>query len=147
MKHLFLILALVAGAFLPLQAGINSQLRIYTGSPVIAALISFLVGTLVLLAIAIALRMEWPALAGFARAPWWVWTGGALGAFFVYLAIVLADTLGAAVLVSFIIAGQMLASIILDHYGWAGFSRHPINPTRILGALLLFSGVLLIRYK
>ncbi len=147
MKHLYLILALIAGAFLPLQAGINSQLRIYAGNPVIAAFISFLVGTIVLLAIAFGMRLEWPSVAGFANAPWWVWTGGALGAFFVYLAIVLADTLGAAVLVSFIIAGQMLASITLDHYGWAGFSKHPINPTRILGALLLLSGVLLIRYR
>ena len=147
MKSLFLILALTAGAFLPLQAGINAQLRLYTGSPVIAAFISFVVGTAVLLVIALALRIEWPAAAAFARAPWWVWIGGALGAFFVFLAIVLAESLGAAVLVSFIIAGQMLASILLDHYGWAGFSRHPINPTRILGALLLLSGVLLIRYK
>ena len=102
---------------------------------------------LVLLAIALALRMHWPSLAELAPAPWWAWVGGALGAFFVYLAIVLAESLGAAVMVAVVIAGQMLASLILDHYGLVGYARHPINPARILGAVLLLSGVFLIRYK
>lgn len=147
MSWLLLVLALTAGVFLPLQAGINAQLRNYTGHPVIASFISFLVGTLVLLVIALVLRLPWPSQTGISNTPWWVWTGGALGAVFVFLTIVLADTLGAAVLVALIIAGQMLASVVLDHYGLVGFSRHPINPGRILGVLLLLSGVILIRYK
>jgi transporter family-2 protein len=147
MTWFYVMLALVAGAFLPLQAGINAQLKVYTGNPVIAAFISFLVGTGVLFAIALALRLPWPSSAALAQAPWWAWVGGALGAFFVFLAIVLAESLGAAVMVAVIIAGQMIASLVLDHYGLVGYSRHPVTPGRIIGTLLLLSGVFLIRYK
>lgn len=147
MTWFLLVGALVAGAFLPLQAGINSQLRIYTGNSVIAAFISFVVGTIVLFGLALALRLHWPSSSGIAEAPWWVWIGGVLGAFFVYLTIVLADKLGAAVLISFIIAGQMAASLLLDQYGLIGYARHPITPGRLIGSVLLLAGVILIRYK
>lgn len=147
MAGMVLILALLAGVFLPLQAGINSQLRIYTGSAVIAAFISFLVGTVVLFALALLLRLTWPSAASLAPAPWWVWIGGFLGAFFVYLTIVLAESLGAAVMVSLIIAGQMIASLVLDYYGVVGYARHPVTPARIIGTILLLCGVILIRYK
>ena len=142
-----LVLALIAGAFLPLQAGINAHLRLYAGHPVIAAFISFAVGTLALLVAAFATRISWPVLSDFADAPWWVWTGGALGAIYVFLAVVLANRLGASVLIAFIVAGQMIASIIVDHYGLVGFPRHPVNVWRIAGAILLLSGVVLIRYE
>ena len=147
MTWFYLVLALLAGAFLPLQAGINAQLKVYTGNAVIAAFISFLAGTGVLFAIALALRLPWPSSAALSQAPWWAWVGGALGAFFVFLAIVLAESLGAAVMVAVIIAGQMIASLVLDHYGLVGYSRHPVTPGRVIGTLLLLSGVFLIRYK
>jgi bacterial/archaeal transporter family-2 protein len=147
MRLLILAAAFMAGVFLPLQAGINAQLKNYSGSPVIAAFISFLSGTLVLAAAALALRVPWPSSSDFSNAPWWVWTGGALGACFVFLAIVLAESLGAAVMVSLIIAGQMVASLFLDHYGLVGYARHPINPARIIGTILLLAGVILIRSK
>lgn len=145
MTLFFLILALVAGAFLPLQAGINAQLRTYTGSAVLASFISFLVGTVALFGIGLVMRVPLPSIAALASAPWWVWIGGTLGAFFVFLTIVLAESLGAAVMVSVIIAGQMIASLVLDHYGLVGYARHPVNPARIIGTLLLLAGVLLIR--
>jgi bacterial/archaeal transporter family-2 protein len=140
-------LAFVAGAVLPLQAGINSQLKGYAGSAVMSAFISFLVGTVALFAMTIGLRLPWPALSVLAQAPWWAWTGGLLGAVLVYLSIVLAESLGAAVMVALIITGQMVVSLILDHYGLVGYARHPINPARVLGTVLLLAGVFLIRYK
>ncbi len=93
MNVLFLAAAFLAGAFLPLQAGINSQLRTYSGSPLAAAFISFLFGTIALAAVGLALRVPWPSSSDFSDAPWWVWTGGALGACFFFLAIVLAESL------------------------------------------------------
>ena len=147
MKWLSLILAFFAGAVLPLQAGINSQLRSYAGSPLIAAFISFLVGTLLLFAMALVLRLPWPSLPVLAQAPWWAWLGGLLGAILVFLAIVLAEELGAAVMVALIITGQMIVSLVLDHYGLVGYTRNPLNPARIIGSVLLLSGVFLIRYK
>ena len=147
MKWLSLALAFAAGAVLPLQAGINSQLRNYAGSPLIAAFISFLVGTVLLFAMALVLRLPWPSLSTLAQAPWWAWLGGLLGAILEFLAIVLAESLGAAVMVALIITGQMIISLVLDHYGLVGYTRNTLSPARIMGTVLLLSGVFLIRYK
>jgi transporter family-2 protein len=147
MKWFSLVLALSAGAVLPLQAGINSQLRTYAGSPLIAAFISFLVGTVLLFAMTLVLRLPWPSLSALAQAPWWAWLGGLLGAILVFLAIVLAEQLGAAVMVALIITGQMIVSLLLDHYGLVGYTRNTLSPARIIGTVLLLSGVFLIRYK
>jgi transporter family-2 protein len=147
MKWFSLVLAFSAGAVLPLQAGINSQLRTYAGSPLIAAFISFLVGTVLLFAMTLVLQLPWPSLSALAQAPWWAWLGGLLGAILVFLAIVLAEQLGAAVMVALIITGQMIVSLLLDHYGLVGYTRNTLSPARIIGTVLLLSGVFLIRYK
>ncbi len=147
MKWFSVVLAFAAGAVLPVQAGINSQLKGFTGSALISAFISFLVGTVALLGLTLAMRVPWPSFALLAEAPWWAWLGGFLGAFLVFMTIVLSQSLGAAVMVALIITGQMVTSLVLDHYGLIGYARHPINPARIIGALLLLSGVFLIRYK
>lgn len=64
---------------------------------------------------------------------------------FVITVIILAPKLGAVVLVSCVITGQLLASLVLDHYGWLGFPVHQINLMRIVGILFLFTGVLLVK--
>ncbi len=103
MKWFSLLLAFSAGAVLPLQAGINSQLKTFTGGPLIAAFISFFVGTLVLFVLTLGLRLPWPSLSMLGQAPWWAWTGGVLGAYLVFLIIVLAESLGAVVMVALIV--------------------------------------------
>jgi bacterial/archaeal transporter family-2 protein len=141
------LVAILVGVFLPVQAGVNSQLRMGVGHPLLAALISFVVGTIALLGLNLALRVPLPAGEAAARFPWWHWVGGLLGAAYIYLAIVLAPRLGAATLVAAIVTGQMMASLILDHYGWVGFPQQSITPTRLVGALLVIGGVLLIQRR
>jgi bacterial/archaeal transporter family-2 protein len=85
----------------------------------------------------------WPGRAD--DAPWWVWTGGLLGAFYVLGSIVTAPKLGAATLVALILAGQAIASLAVDHFGWVGFEEQPITALRIVGVLLLAGGVALVR--
>jgi transporter family-2 protein len=80
------------------------------------------------------------------RHPWWIWTGGLLGAFLVASTVVLAPRLGAASMIALIVAGQMTASVALDHFGWLGYQLHPLNGMRILGVFLLVGGVTLIRW-
>ena len=77
-----LALPLLAGVLLPLQAGINGQLAKHLGSVLLAALISFCVGTLALLLLTLYQR-EMPLLGAFRGLSWWHWTGGLLGAFFI----------------------------------------------------------------
>lgn len=145
MVWFYLIVALCAGAMMPVQAGINAQLARWVGHPVTAALVSFTVGTVALLAYCLILRPSLPAWSTLAGSPWWVWVGGLLGAFFVAVAAAFAPKLGAGVFVSLTIAGQMLVSLALDHYGMIGFAARAVNGWRLLGAVLIISGVVLIR--
>lgn len=139
------LLALVAGACLPTQAGINAQLNLWTRAPVLAAAISFAVGTLSLVAYAMLLGLPMPPRSGLSQLPWWVWTGGCLGAFFVASTVILAPRLGAAAMVALIVAGQMTASLILDHFGWLGYPVQPFNLWRLGGVGLIVAGVVMIR--
>lgn len=145
MVWLYLLVCLVAGALMPLQAGVNAQLARWVGNPVVASLVSFAVGTLALFAYSAALRPQLPALGALAGAPWWVWVGGLLGAVFVTAAAAFAPRLGAATFISITIAGQVLVSVLLDHFGAVGFAERPVTPLRLLGALLLVAGVLMVR--
>ena len=139
-----LLLALLAGLLLPLQAGINSHLRSSLGHPLVATLVSFLVGSVALAVVMLGLRVSVPA-AGFRTGPWWNWTGGILGAVYVLVTVVVAPRLGAATMIATIIAGQMLASLLLDHYGVAGYAPHAVNAWRVAGAILVIAGVVLIQ--
>ena len=145
MIWLLLFLALLAGMMLPVQTGVNSQLARLVGNSTLAALISFAVGTLVLLLYSLVLRLSLPAVSEVARAPFWVWTGGLLGAFFIVTTTTLAAKMSITVMVGLIIAGQMLVSLVLDHYGLLGFPVQPISLWRVVGVLLLLAGVVLIR--
>jgi transporter family-2 protein len=139
----YVLFALAAGAMLPIQFGINAQLATWVGGSLRAALVSFVVGAAGLLVAALLVARGWPDRAG--DAPWWVWTGGLLGAFYVLGSIVTAPKLGAATLVALILAGQAIASVLVDHYGWVGFEEQPITALRVVGVLLLAGGVALVR--
>jgi transporter family-2 protein len=131
---------------LPFQFGINAQLAHWLDSPLRATLVSFAVGTLALLAVALVFVRGVPASDRVAAAPWWVWAGGFLGAFYVLGSVVTAPKLGAATLVAVILAGQAVASLLVDHYGWVGFDENPITPGRLLGMALVAAGVALVRF-
>jgi transporter family-2 protein len=128
---------------LPIQFGINPQLAAWVGGSVRAAFVSFVVGAVALLLAVLATARDWPDRAG--DAPWWVWTGGLLGAFYVLGSIVTAPKLGATTLVALILAGQAIASLLVDHFGWVGFEEQPISALRLVGVLLLAGGVALVR--
>lgn len=137
--------AALIGLLLPVQAGVNAQLRLTLGSPVLTAFVSFAVGTVALGLLVVTAREPLPPARALASAPAWHWIGGILGAVYIGGAVVLAPRLGAATLLASVVLGQMLASIVLDHLGWVGFAVHPMTGTRLAGAILIIAGVLLVR--
>lgn len=143
--YLFLFVALLVGAFLPLQVGVNTKLGEAVGSPLISALISFCVGTIALLSYILITGIPLANAANAKNASPIAWTGGLLGAFYVATSIILLDKLGAAMTISLIIAGQMLMSLIMDHYGLLGMEVKPISLGRVAGVVLVVAGVILIR--
>ena len=144
MSPFLVLLAMCVGIALPLQAGINAELRVWLGHPVQAALVSFSAGTLALIILVLVLRLPWTAAQPLASAPWWIWFGGLLGVAYVSMTIVLAPRLGAATLLSAAMAGQLMGSLVMDHYGIVGYSVRTISTGRVLGVALLLLGVLLI---
>lgn len=139
----FCVLAIIAGTLIPLQAGLNSQLKIRLDNPYYATLVSVVVSGLFVACICLVTRMPVPNLASVT--PWWVWTGGFVGVVYLFMSMLLAPKLGATALIASIIGGQMLCSLLLDQFGLIGFAQHPINAGRIAGVALLFAGVFLIQ--
>lgn len=142
----FVVLAALTGVVIAVQTGINSQLRNFVGSPLQAVFVSFITGTL-LVGLALLVKREAPPLTKWAAMPWWMWLGGVCGLFIVSTNILVVPRLGAALLTSLAIAGQLATALVLDHYGAFGFPTHHISLARVAGAGLLLAGVLLIRYN
>ena len=145
MACIYIVVAVVVGTFLSLQAGVNARLAPWVGHPIRAAFFSFVIGAIGLLLASLPLDRPWPGPSTLVQAPWWVWTGGLFGACYVVATVVAGPRLGAAVFFSLVVVGQMLAALLLDHLGLLGFARHPINLWRLLGVALLAAGVALIR--
>lgn len=142
---LYALLALLAGAGLPVQAGINTALRQHLGRPEWAALVNFSVGALALASLLVVQRAAVPAAAAWARAPWWSYAGGFLGAFFVSSAVILTPRIGVLAMLALMLAGQVTSAVLLDHFGLVGLASRAFTPSRALGAVLLVAGVLLVQ--
>lgn len=137
-------LPLLAGVLLPLQAGINSQLARSIDSVLAAALISFLVGTLGLLALVL-LQRELPSLDNLRQLHAWHWLGGLLGAFFIATAAYASPRTGALVFMLLVLAGQMAMALVLDHFGWAGYREAPVSAGKLAGLVLVIAGIWLVQ--
>lgn len=144
-KFIFIFMAFVAGALLPVQAAFNARMGKISGSPMIAAFVSFAVGTIALL-IYLLISKQQVSFADTAKAtPWYVWFAGILGCFYVASSVMLLPRLGVALTFGLVIFGQLIVALIIDHYGLFGAVIKTINVYRILGVILLVSGVILIR--
>ena len=143
MKSLLFLMALVAGVATSAQAVINSQLRGRLAEPMQAATISFTVGTLVCFAYCLLSRIPFPTLDTLQGLPWWMWTGGFLGTFFVWTSILVTRQIGVAAMIGLVVAGQMIASLVIDHYGLFHSLVRPASLARVAGAGLVMLGVAL----
>jgi transporter family-2 protein len=143
--YLYILLALLAGTMMPTQAAVNNKMAMIVDSPVIAAFISFVVGTVALLLYLILTGAPLGNITSAKNAPAIAWVGGLMGAFFVAAAVTLVPRLGVALTFSLIIAGQMLVTLVLDHFGFLGVPVKEISLARVAGILLITGGVILIR--
>ena len=140
-----MLLALAAGAMMPTQAAINNKLAVAVDSPITAAFISLFVGTVALFVYVVASGTPLGSITSAKNAPPIAWIGGLLGAFFVTAAVTLVPRLGVAMTFSLIIAGQMLVTIVIDHFGLLGVPVKEVSLVRVGGIMLITAGVVLIR--
>ncbi|WP_374666378.1 DMT family transporter [Acinetobacter sp.] len=136
-------LAMGVGIAITFQTAINSQLREYLYSPLQAALLSFLVGTIALAVLVLVQPAEKPSLDALKQIPWFLWLGGFLGVYAISFSIYTAPKLGFLSLSGLIIFGQIVMSMIVDQYGLLGTEKTPVNWQRLLGGAVIFVGVLL----
>jgi transporter family-2 protein len=135
---------LAAGAFMALQAPTNATLAQAVRSPVNAALVSFLVGSVALLVAAAALQTR-PDPAAVRALPWWAWLGGAYGAVVVAAAAFATPKIGVTTTITLLVAGQFFVAVALDHFGAFGLAPRPVSLARIAGLALIGAGVFLVR--
>jgi bacterial/archaeal transporter family-2 protein len=134
-------MALVGGC-IALQAPINAGLGKATGN-FAAATISFAVGTILLVAI-VAVSGKASGLGDVAHVEWYYLLGGALGAAYVFSALVLVSEIGAGAVAAATVTGQLTTSVILDRIGFLGLEQEPITPAKVLGVILLLAGTYLV---
>ena len=141
MAWIYSSMALLAGMLLAIQAAINSQLGVALNQqPLTAALVSFLMGSLALFGMVLA-QGNLGSLALMPEQPWWRWVGGLMGAFMVCATIVLAPKLGVANMLLFIILGQLLSGMVIDHFGLLGMPVKPVDVSKLMGIGLMVLGL------
>lgn len=141
----FMILSIICGVASSIQIGLNATLAKNISNDLWAAILALFIGAVGLAIYAVAtqnLSVKWQSLVGL---PLWIWTGGLLGAVFVAGSVIAAPRVGAVMFVGLVLVGQVVASLLLDHYGYLGFQQTPMSLSKILGVCLLIGGVILIK--
>lgn len=143
----FLTIALLAGAATSFQPGINAIFSRLSGAPIHGTIANFLVGLCAVVIIALVMRTTTPDAAKLATGPWWMWTGGLFGVFFVTVSLVLSPKMGQSYFLAAMIAGQLIGGAIIDHYGLMGYEKTPLSWFRIFGLLLIAAGAYIVKWK
>ena len=139
------LLAFAAGFSFVMQQAVNASLRFEIGSAWWTGFVSYLGGTLAMLAMAIMLREPLPSVELIHRSRAISWSGGFFGAIYIAISILLLPKLGATTVIAFIVAGQLIGSMVFDHFGILGLPVHSFNATRLVGAGMLVLGAVLVR--
>ena len=146
MRYILMLSSLLIGAILPVQAVLNTRLGKQTGGPLIGSLLSFLVGLICLFIIN--LFANYSALSHMkllSVSPWYLWMGGLLGAIYVSCIIFVNQQQGVALTFALVVAGQIFISLLIDHFGLLGSIVRPVSIPKIIGALLIVAGLVLIK--
>ena len=140
------LLAISAGVATAYQPGINAKFAQVTGHKMHGGVVNFAVGACGLLLVAVALRVPPPSGTAMAGAPWWAWLGGALGAYFVVMALTLVPLMGATTYLAAMVLGQLVASAVIDHWGHMGLPVQAFTWGKGVGIGLVLAGVACVRF-
>ena len=137
--------ALGAGISVATQQVLNGSLRTSLNSPSWAGFVSYLGGLVTMVVVLLAMREPIPSWKLVTATPWWAWSGGILGGVFILLVILLLPSLGAATLLALVVAGQMTAAVLMDHFAAFGLTQHSVSVSRLIGVALIIGGVVLMK--
>lgn len=136
---------ILVGLSLPVQTSVNARLRAKLGSPFLASLVSFMVAAAFLgLLILFEQGTIFISLADVWGEPLWIWAGGICGVIFLTGNIFLLPRLGSVQTVVLPVLGQVIMGLLIDNFAWFAGQKIALTFFRILGAVLVMSGVTLV---
>ncbi len=147
MIFILVLLAIVIGTLMPVQAGLNAQLTRFLGQPYLGALISLITGAIAVSLLILIRGDGFAELKRITEAPPHLFLGGILGAVFVASSLFFIPRMGATVMVAAFVTGQLIGSVIIDRFGLMGLPVTPISMSRVFGIILLFAGLFLVVKK
>lgn len=122
------------------MAALNGGLGVRLGSPMVAVCILFAVGFAASI-IVLFVTEGLPSILNTASAPWYFYLGGLFVVFYILSITWVAPRFGVANAVSFVLFGQLIAMTVIDQFGFAGAPQYEITLQRVVGLLLMATGV------
>lgn len=142
MNVIYYLMAFAAGLGITLQTTLNAQLaKGIGGDPVAAALFSFTVGAVCVGVYSLVRGEIIPSLIAISTQPWWSLLGGILGSCALLSYVILAPRIGLSALLGLAIAGQILSSLMIDHFGLLGATERPASLIKLVGTIVMLVGL------
>ena len=138
-----IVLSLLAGFAVPLQAGTNAKLGVLLGHPLWATAVSLVVSCIAVMVVMLIFKVPRPNIAALQAGPWWIWCGGIAGVLYITAALILVPRLGALNFIMAVIIGQLTISVIIDYFGLVGLPKQPLNLQKIIGVSVVLAGCLI----
>jgi len=144
---IFLALALITGALIPIQAATNAAFSKSSGTPLITGLMVFIVGLVGMLLFILLSRTPFPARHQLTSAPLYGYLGGIIVATYVVMITILVPKIGVGTAIGLIVTGQIICAVVIDHFGLFNVAMRSVSLMRITGMLLMIGGVYLVMKK
>ena len=144
-NFIYALLAALAGCCIAMQASANGMFRRNLGEPWYPTFFSICGTSITAVVLMLLMRPSAPAMETLRSTQWWNWVGGPLGAMIVLAGASLSHKLGAPPFIVLVVGGQLLCSVVLDHFALMGLAAKPITWGRALGVVLVIAGVLCIK--
>lgn len=135
---------ILGGALQSAGAAMNGQLNKSLVNPYLASAVSFALITFLFTGLFLIMPHPLPSSGDLMGMPWWAPLGGLVGAVQVYAGLTQVNKVGAGPFVAITVSAALIASVLIDHYGWFRMEQHPLSLLRVSGAALLIGGVVLI---
>jgi transporter family-2 protein len=145
--NLWRVWAVVAGALSPVQQAINGRLGIVMSAPYSATFISFLTGAILLLFLVLITEHRIIESWDFIHVtPWWGFLGGIMGVGFVLATVIGVPIVGAGLMVTTALIGQVVGSILVQQFGWWRSMKISVKPLQLIGIMIMVVGVVFIKF-
>lgn len=142
---LLMLIASIAAFGVPFQSAVNAKLGEILQHRPLAAFLSFLGGTISLAIIVLITTPGLPKWPEGKTIPWYLLLGGPIGVVFVTTVLTIVPYIGVARVTAALVVGQLVMSVVIDHFGWMGVDQQSISLPRVFGCIALVGGLLLIQ--